>query len=126
MSPIKVEIGQYKSVEKGAFKASFSLLIHPHGQKILDCKYFNSGANAWFSFPSKEIKKPDGSKSDYLPLVSYTDKAYLRELQDAVLAELKLLSNPQPKTQTLEMNHGRTSHHGQADSIQSETSELPF
>lgn len=124
MSDIRVEIGQYKPIDKGALKASFSMVIHPHGQKILECKYFNSGSNAWFAFPAKEVKKPDGSKSDFIPLISYGDKAYLAELQRVVLQELKYATQPKP---TLEAGNGyRKPNHGQADSIQSDTSELPF
>ena len=84
MSDIKVEIGQYKSIDKGALKASFSMVIYPHGQKISGCKYFNTGTNAWFNFPSFEIKKGEGEKSEFIPYISYLDKDYQKQLQSAV------------------------------------------
>lgn len=89
MNPIKVEVGQYREVNKGMFKATFSLVIYPEGQKILDCKYFVNGDQRWFNFPQKEIKKQDGSKSDYIPLISYLNKDYLAGLKAAVINALK-------------------------------------
>ncbi len=87
---MKVEIGQYREVNKGSLKAFFSLVIHPEGQKILDCRYFVQGDNRWFSFPQKEIKAKDESgKSEWIPLISYMNKEYLKTLQDAVLEQLK-------------------------------------
>lgn len=85
---IKVEVGQYREVNKGTLKAFFSLVIYPNGQKILDCRYFVQGDKAWFNFPTKEVKKQDGT-NDYIPLISYLDKAYLEELKIAVLEQLK-------------------------------------
>jgi|ERR1700690_446438 len=82
---MKVEIGQYKEINKGSLKASFSLVIYPEGQKILDCKYFVQGDKRWFSFPQKEIKFTDGRKTEYIPYVSYLDKDYLFVLKTAVL-----------------------------------------
>jgi hypothetical protein len=82
---MKVEIGQYKEINKGSLKASFSLVIYPEGQKILDCKYFAQEDKHWFSFPQKEIKFTDGRKTEYIPYVSYLNKDYLAELKLAVL-----------------------------------------
>lgn len=90
MSQIKVEIGNYRTVDKGMWKASFSLLIHPQGQKILDCKYFEKDNNEkFFAFPSKEVKYQDGRKTDYFPIVSYLNKEYLEQLKFAVMEALK-------------------------------------
>lgn len=86
---IKVEVGQYRAVDKGALKAFFSLVIYPEGQKILDCRYFEQGQNRWWSMPQKEIKKGDGEKSDYIPYISYLDKKHGEELKAAVLEALK-------------------------------------
>lgn len=95
MSEIKVEVGQYKAIEKGALKASFSIVVYPMGQKILDCKLFASGTKRWFNMPSKEIKK-EGEKSNFIPYISYLDKAYEERFKIAVLAELKKLEESQP------------------------------
>ncbi len=88
MNPIKIEVGQYHEINKGSLKASFSLVIYPQGQKILDCKYFAKDNQRWFGFPQKEIKR-EGAKSDYIPLVSYLDKDYLEQLKTAILHALK-------------------------------------
>lgn len=121
MNPIKVEVGQYRLIDKGSLKAFFSLVIYPEGQKILDCRYFEQGDKRWFSFPQKEIKYTDGRKTDYIPYVSYLDKEYLEQLKIAVLTALKD-AKPQEK-------HGQTqntSNQGQQNSVQSETSPLWF
>lgn len=89
MEPIKVEIGQFRPVDKGALRAFFSLIIYPQGQKILDCRYFVQDDKRWFSFPQKEIPSRDNGKSEYIPLVSYVNKEYLEELKTAVLNALK-------------------------------------
>lgn len=89
MNPIKVEVGQYREMNKGSLKAFFSLVIYPEGQKILDCRYFVQGDKRWFSFPQKEIKYTDGRKTEYIPLVSYLNKEYLEQLKIAVLIALK-------------------------------------
>lgn len=89
MNPIKVEIGQYREVNKGTLKAFFSLVIYPQGQKILECRYFVQDDKRWFSFPQKEIKYIDGRKTEYIPLISYLNKEYLDQLKNAVLDALK-------------------------------------
>jgi hypothetical protein len=89
MNPIKVEIGQFREVDKGSLKAFFSIVIYPEGQKILDCRYFIQGDKRWFSFPQKEIKYTDGRKTEYIPYVSYLNKEYLENLKASVLNALK-------------------------------------
>jgi hypothetical protein len=89
MNPIKVEVGQYRPMDKGSLKAFFSLVIYPQGQKILDCRYFEQADKRWFSFPQKEVKFNDGRKTEYIPYVSYLDKEYLEQLKIAVLTALK-------------------------------------
>jgi hypothetical protein len=91
MNPIKVEVGQYREVNKGSLKAFFSLVIYPQGEKIIDCKYFENGEKKWFNFPQKEVKYPDGRKSEYIPYISYLNKEYLQQLQAAVLAAIKTM-----------------------------------
>lgn len=85
---MKVEIGKYRPINKGALKASFTLLIHPEGLLLSDCKYFSVGDKEWINFPSKEIKK-EGAKSDFIPLVTYLNKDYLNVLREQALTELK-------------------------------------
>lgn len=86
---MKVEVGQYREVNKGTWKATFSLVIHPEGQKILDCRYFEQGASRWFAFPSKRIERQGSDRPEYIPLVSYLNKEYLEQLRGAVLEALK-------------------------------------
>lgn len=126
MNPIKVEVGQYRELNKGnSLKAFFSLVIYPEGQKILDCRYFENGDQRWFSFPQKEIKYSDGRKTEYIPLISYMNKDYLEQLKIAVLNALKT-AKPQAqngKAQSYSKN-------GQTNSLSTQASsdpdELPF
>lgn len=118
MNQIKVEVGQYREINKGTLKAFFSLVIYPEGQKILDCRYFVSGDKRWFSFPQKEIKYIDGRKTEYIPLVSYMNKEYLEQLKTIVLIALK---DAKPKerygqTQNTTNDHARKEDHVQGDS----------
>lgn len=81
------EVTNFYPSDKGTLRGKFTLVLHPHGQKILDCKYFVKGDQRWFAFPSKEIKRDD--KSDWIPIVSYTNATYLEALKAAVLECLK-------------------------------------
>lgn len=85
----EIEIGQYREVNKGALKAFFSFVEYPFGRKTIDCRYFVSGDKKWIAFTQKEIKKPDTDKPDYIPLVSYLDKEYDKELKKALLTALE-------------------------------------
>jgi hypothetical protein len=119
MSDIKVDIGQYRLIDKGALKATFSLVIYPMGQKILKCKYFVKGDNKWFAFPDFEAKKDGQEKPDYIPYVSYLNKDYLAQLQIAVLTALR---DAKPK----ESSGQTTTQNRQAAPLQNDTSALWF
>lgn len=124
MNEIKVEVGQYRPTNKdGCFKATFSLVIHPQGQKILDCRYFIQDDKRWFNFPQKEVKYSDGRKTEYYPIVSYLNKEYLEQLKPTVLAAIK-------KEQEKHESQSRTPPARKTNQVQTEASageeELPF
>lgn len=86
---IKVEVGQYRPIKKeGPMKATFSVVIYPYAQKILDCKHLFTSGKHWFTFPQFKIRSKDGTKDEYIPYISFGDKEYLQELKDAVMVEL--------------------------------------
>jgi hypothetical protein len=90
----EVEIDQYREVNKGVLKGSFSFIVYsklPHikAMKLIDCNYFVQSEKAWFNLPQKKIDPVNGGKSTYIPLISYIDKTYLKHLQEAVLQALK-------------------------------------
>lgn len=90
-----VEVGQYREINKGGLKASFTLIEHSAGRykksrRTLNCKLFSSGQRRWFAFPSQEITK--NNEKSYLNLVSILDKTYEDMLQKAVLAEIDSLN----------------------------------
>ncbi len=95
MNPIKVEISQFRIIDNGALKAFFTVVIHPEGLKIADCRYFIKDDNRWFTFPQKEVKYPDG-RIQYFPYISYLNKDYQDQLKIAVLNALKE-AKPQEK-----------------------------
>lgn len=110
----KVEIGQYREVNKGSLKAYFSMVIYPEGQKILDCQYFVKGVQRWFSFPQKKVEK--NGNVEYIPLVSYLNKEHLEKLKASVIEAL-----------TLQESHGQSNaHQNVQDAFQSDASPLPF
>lgn len=96
MNPVKVEIGQYKEVNRGALKAFFTLVVYPEGLQIVDCSYFVSGEKRWFNFPQKKIEpkpgSPNGDKPTYVTMIRYLGKEYFERLNIAVLTALKNLT----------------------------------
>lgn len=116
MEQIQVEIGYYREIKnsKGAWKGTFSIIIHPMGQKIIDCKYFVQGDNRWFTFPQKEIKKAEGEKSDYISLVSYVNKEYLDQLKLSVLEALKNVKPEANNVQAQNQSYQRQKNYVQA------------
>src|ERR1700692_3525509 len=89
MDQPKIEIGQYRELDAGALKATFTLIEYPYGRKTIECKYFIQGNNRWWSFPTKKVEYKDGRKSQYIPFNSYIDKGYMEQLKAVVLQELK-------------------------------------
>jgi DNA-binding cell septation regulator SpoVG len=85
---IKIEIGQYKEVNKGSLKAFFSLVFTDTGLQVYDCKHMVTDGRDWIAFPSKEITKKDGTK-DFFPVMKFLNKDYLAELSNAIVAQIK-------------------------------------
>lgn len=120
MEQIKVEIGNYREVNKGALKAFFTLVIYPTGQTIRDCRYFLKDDGRWFSLPQKEIKKPDGQKSEYIPLITFQNKEYSDALKNAVIEALKT-AKPQET-----YGQANTKSHEQTDFLSGNSSTVCF
>jgi hypothetical protein len=86
----KVEVGQYKAMNKGALKGFFSLCIDDNIQ-FLGCSYFIKNGRAWFKFPEKEGKSKDGEKTEYFPIIKMLNRDYLADLNTKVLDALLAL-----------------------------------
>ena len=90
---MKVEVGDYRSIEKGALKGAFSLALScsegqgDYVQIISDCKFFSMGDKTWWSLPSKEIKK-DGMKTMYIPMVKFNGEKFSEWIKKHVLEQL--------------------------------------
>lgn len=109
-----IEIENWRSIgQKG--NANFALVIYPEGEKILDCSYINHEKGTFWTMPQKTIEK-DGKK-EYLPYVSYKDKAYKDALRAAVLAAVQ---------QKAGESNGKASHPRQngSNEVQSESPPL--
>lgn len=111
---MKIEIGQYKEVNKGSLKGFFSFIIQPEGMQFTNCSYFEKDGANWFNFPQKEYKKQDGS-TGYQGLINLLNKEYSETLKSAVTQALKE-----------HINGKGTSAQTKANTVQSEASSLPF
>lgn len=112
---MKVEIKNYRAVNKGAFTAFFTLTIEGiqaniNGQcytlqlDLNDCKYFSKGEARWFKYADKEYKNNQG-EAVYSPIVKFNLPF------EPVLEALKLQ----------EGNAQVPSNSRQADSVQAES-----
>ena len=89
---MKIDITNYRPINKGALLGSFSLaLTFQEGISLSfsDCKYFSVGERSWFSFYQKEVKKQDGSKSDYFSIIRVHGVEKEKELKDLVVKEVE-------------------------------------
>lgn len=120
---MKVEVGQYKEIDKGSLKASFTLVEYPEGRKTLGCKYFVMGDRKWFQFPSMEIKYTDGRKTEYIPYVSYLNKEYREELNNAVV---QALSNIQTQGSNAQGNRNQRQANQLPTQPPADPDDLPF
>lgn len=84
----EIEIGEYRLLDKGALKGTFSIVEYPYGRKTLNCKLFEANGRQWFTFPQKEVVK-EGQKTEYIPYVSFINKEFLKAYTAAVLEALK-------------------------------------
>ena len=96
---MRVDVGNFFPNRKGgALKALFSVALPLHGLKILDCKLFEFNGKRWIQFPCKEIKRADAIKTEYIPYISFADKAYHALLQEAILEAIKIFDDPKELT----------------------------
>jgi len=125
LDDFSVEIGQFRTIDdKGALKGFFSLIIHPEGQKILDCRYFESGEKRWFAFPHKEIKHKNGQKTEYIPYICYVNKVFREQLVAKVMSNLKEVIEKMLD----EEKQDNKSEKGKGDKnlVQDDACDLPF
>lgn len=127
----EIEIGQYRAIDKNSLKGFFSMVIYSEGSyskqlKILDCKHFENGKNKWFAFPQKELKKSDGSKSDYMPLLTLGDKQYEKELKEAVMEALKTVKPQENYARKNNSYPSRTPSVSPYSSFDGDSGEMPF
>lgn len=86
---MNIEIGQYKEINKGALRASFSLKV---GEFIfLKCKYFVTGTNRFWTFPAEEMKGIPPEKSKFFPMIKMPNNEAKKALEDAVLSKFKAM-----------------------------------
>lgn len=85
---MKVNILNYRAVNKGFVKGFFSLEILPYGITIFDCCHFHKDGNEWFTFPRKETKK-EGQPSSFWPYIMISQTDFHAKLKESTLIELK-------------------------------------
>lgn len=121
MNELKIEIGQYRAINKGALRGYFSLLIQPEGILITDCAHFCKDGGHWFAFPQRERKYDDGRKSEYFPYMKLLNKEYGDALKESVMSALK-----QIESRGSNEKEAYTRNQDNSNKIHSITQELPF
>jgi hypothetical protein len=84
-----VEISNYRAINKGSLKASFTLKVLPIGFIFSDCKHFKMTDKEWFNFPQKEVKGAEGVKPKYFPLVKIDNDILNETIKELVLEALR-------------------------------------
>lgn len=60
-----MEIKNFKKVDSGCLKATFTVLIPEWGQMEVDCKYFEKGDGYWINYAPKEYTNQEGKKKSW-------------------------------------------------------------
>ena len=91
-----IEIIDYKPLDKGILKASFSICIEKWGDFIIHgMTLFQKDNQRWISFPSKEYEFE--GKRKYMPYNRFKDSDKAKSFNDKVIAAIDLY---------LSLNHG--------------------
>lgn len=83
-----MEITEYKSIDKGALKATFNIVIPQWGLTIRNCSYFEMNGRSWIGYPSRPYDDPDSGKKKYFSFIKWEDNVKDR-FEMAVKEELK-------------------------------------
>ncbi len=122
--PDKVEVLNFRPIDKPSLKGYFTLVVYPGAQKILDCSYFVKDGRSWIGFPQKEKKVDAGAPKEYIPLVSYGDKAYKDALVEMAIDAIQKYKPQEQYGQESKGNRGNANNfHAVASSGEN---ELPF
>lgn len=89
MDNLKVEIGKYKSIEKGALKGSFSIVLYPDKMYMNNLNHFAANSQEWVTFPQQRVPGKEGGKDAYYTHIGYHDKEKEKLIKDTILKELK-------------------------------------
>ena len=60
-----MEITDFKSLNRGALKASFNVLIPEWGMTIRSCALFEKDGRRWIGYPSRTYDDPENGKKKY-------------------------------------------------------------
>lgn len=112
-------IEDYKEINKGCLKASFSITILSEGVTICNCTLFEKGSHQWVSMPCKEV--PGDGKTKYYPHIKFYTETLRDEFLNVILSKVKAHVQKNPRT---------TATQKSTSELQSETSddcgEMPF
>lgn len=103
-----MKITEYKSLDKGALKGSFNIVIPQWGLTIRNCRDFESNGRSWIGYPSHPYDDPETGKKKYFSFI-YWDEKVKDRFESAVREELK--------------KHRGTPTH---EDISKETEDIPF
>ena len=60
----------WNPIDRGALKASFTLILPYGGLSIPDCRLFESGGSRWVNVPTQRFRGNDGLPA-YKPLIEF-------------------------------------------------------
>lgn len=117
MDDFKVEIIQYKAINKGGLIGAFNVALYPLGIVIRDCKLCSKDGKNFISFPSREYEK-DGEKK-YSNYIAFTTQDADFKVKNAILKEI---NNVKLKDST----NASTTSSNRAGNVQGNSSEVWF
>lgn len=85
---MKLELGKYTFIEKGALKAYFDIHFVDIGLVVQGCKLFMNERGPWIKFPDKEYKSKEGD-TKYQAFLNFPLKEKYIEFETEALSLLQ-------------------------------------
>ena len=95
----KINVVDYKQIDKGALKARFNIHVPSWHLMIRDCTLMESNGKRWIGFPSRMYEQ-DGQKKYFSFIV--IEKEVKDAFDRAVLDAIKALAPPAPQPSAFE------------------------
>ena len=91
-----MDIKNFKLIDKGCLKSSFTVVIPEWGNMEVDCLYFEKSNSAfWINYAQKEYTTPDGKKKSWNQV--RWPQVILERLNKAIREKIKMLCTQNPQ-----------------------------